>query len=144
MYRSTHSKHSLNEVNVKKCQEICTNFQELRFIYSHFRFNREFWKLEKERKKKRKKLSFRSSLLEVFYKNGVYKSFAKFTGKHLFQTEAALQNTHAKVQFQWICFVTLLKSHFRIGVLQWPCCIFSEHLFLRTPLDGCFWPESLF
>ena len=19
------------------------------------------------------------------------------------------------------------------------CCIFSEHLFLRTPLDGCFW-----
>ena len=35
--------------------------------------------------------------------------------------------------------VTLLKSHFGMGVLLYICCIFSEHLFLRTPLDGCLW-----
>ena len=34
--------------------------------------------------------------------------------------------------------VTLLKSHFGMGVLLQICCIFSEHIFLRTPLDGCF------
>ena len=33
----------------------------------------------------------------------------------------------------------LKKSHFGMGVLLWICCIFSEHLFLRVPLDGCFW-----
>ena len=32
----------------------------------------------------------------------------------------------------------LLNSHFDMGVLQYICCIFSEHPFLRTPLDGCF------
>ena len=37
------------------------------------------------------------------------------------------------------CFATLLKSHFGTGALPQICCIFSEHLFLRTPLDGCFW-----
>ena len=30
------------------------------------------------------------------------------------------------------------KTHFGIGVLLYICCIFSEHLFLRTPLEGCF------
>ena len=40
-----------------------------------------------------------------------------------------VENTHAKV---W------LKSHFAMGVLLWICCIFSEHLFVRTPLEGCF------
>ena len=30
-------------------------------------------------------------------------------------------------------------SYFGMGVLLYICCIFSEHLFLRTPLDGCFW-----
>ena len=25
-----------------------------------------------------------------------------------------------------------------MGVLLWICCIFSEHLFVRTPLEGCF------
>ena len=28
---------------------------------------------------------------------------------------------------------TLLKSHFGMSVLLYVCCIFSEHLFLRTP-----------
>ena len=25
-----------------------------------------------------------------------------------------------------------------MGVLQWNCCIYSEYLFSKTPLDGCF------
>ena len=34
------------------------------------------------------------------------------------------------------------KLHFGRGVLlyiKFAACIFSEHIFLRTPLDGCFW-----
>ena len=31
------------------------------------------------------------------------------------------------------------KLHFRMSVLLQICSIFSEHLFVRTPLDGCFW-----
>ena len=31
-----------------------------------------------------------------------------------------------------------LQSQFDMGILVWICCIFSEHLFLRIPLDGCF------
>ena len=33
---------------------------------------------------------------------------------------------------------TLLKLHFGMDVLLYICCIFSEHLFVRTPLKGCF------
>ena len=40
--------------------------------------------------KKEKKLSFRSSLPEMFYKKVVLKNFAKFTGKHLCQTGQSL------------------------------------------------------
>ena len=38
----------------------------------------------------------------------------------------------------------LLKLHFGIGFLLQICCIFSEHLFLRTPLEGCFWTNGGF
>ena len=41
------------------------------------------------------------------------------------------------------CKATLLKSHFGMGILLKICCIFSEHLFLRTPLDGCFWDSEV-
>ena len=34
--------------------------------------------------------------------------------------------------------LTLLKSHFDMGVLLQVCCTFSEHFFLITPLEGCF------
>ena len=44
--------------------------------------------------------------------------------------------THAQVRFQEICKATLLKLYFRMGVFQYICSIFSENLFLRTPLDG--------
>ena len=33
---------------------------------------------------------------------------------------------------------TLLKSHFGIGVLLQICCIFLEHLFIRTHMECCF------
>ena len=35
-------------------------------------------------------------------------------------------------------------SHFGMGVLLQICCIFSEHFFLETPLDGCFWRIQIF
>ena len=38
---------------------------------------------------------------------------------------------------------TLLKSHFGMGVLLQICCIFSEHLFLKTPMKGYFWKKQL-
>ena len=41
-----------------------------------------------------------------------------------------------------ICFATLLKSHCGTGVLQYICCIFSEHVFLRTSLEGFFWLDK--
>ena len=43
------------------------------------------------------------------------------------------------VSIKLLGIATLLKSHFGTGVLQYICWIFSEHLFLRTPLEGCFW-----
>ena len=36
-------------------------------------------------------------------------------------------------------FATLLKSHFGMDFLLQVYYIFSEHLFLGTPLSGCFW-----
>ena len=56
MQRSTHSKYSLIQVNVKKRQEICRNFQELRFTYSHFQFNWKFPKLDKKGKNEKKNI----------------------------------------------------------------------------------------
>ena len=40
------------------------------------------------------------------------------------------------VSIKLLCTATLLKSHFGTGVLQHICCIFSEHLFLRTHTSG--------
>ena len=36
------------------------------------------------------------------------------------------------------CFATVLKSHFGMGVLLYICCIFSEHLFIKITIKGCF------
>ena len=54
---------------------------------------------------------------------GVLKIWNKFVGEHSFQSE-------------------FNKLHFGMGVLlyiKFAACIFSEHIFLRTPMDGCFW-----
>ena len=37
--------------------------------------------------------------------------------------------------------VILFKSHFTMDIFLYIYCIFSKHLFLKTPLDGCFWRE---
>ena len=43
---------------------------------------------------------------------------------------------------QQICRRTsLLKPPFDMGVLLLICCIFSEHPFIRTPMEGCFWKD---
>ena len=44
------------------------------------------------------------------------------------------ENTHAEVW--WV--------KFSMSVLLQVCCIFSEYLFLRKPLDGCFWSSLFF
>ena len=65
----------------------------------------------------------RSSRPEVFLWKGVLIICSKFTGEHLC----------------WSAISIKLQSNFGMGVLLPICGIFSEHLFLRTPLDGCFW-----
>ena len=67
--------------------------------------------------------SFRSSHSEVFLRKGVLKICSKFTGEH--PCRSAISGSYP-------------KSHFGMGVLLKICCIFSEHLFFRTPLSGCF------
>ena len=38
-----------------------------------------------------------------------------------------------------VSFCKQSSRHFGMSVLPQIYCIFSEHIFLRTPLDGCFW-----
>ena len=47
----------------------------------------------------------------------------------------------------WSYKATVFQLHFGIGVFMWICCIYSEHFFLRTLLEGYFWTtfiDSLF
>ena len=44
------------------------------------------------------------------------------------------QSNRSAISIKLIC----KKSHFCMGVLLSICCIFSEHFFLRTTLEGCF------
>ena len=37
------------------------------------------------------------------------------------------------------CNFSKVALHFGIGILRYICCIFPEHVFLKIPLDGCFW-----
>ena len=69
----------------------------------------------------------RSSLPEVFLRKGALKICSKFTGEHPCRSVTSI-----KLLFN------LLKSHVDMGVFLQICCIFSEHLFLKRPLDGCF------
>ena len=55
----------------------------------------------------------RNSPPEVFLEKGVLKICSKFAKR-----------------FYW---------NFGMGVLLYFCCIFSEQLFLASPLEGCFW-----
>ena len=69
----------------------------------------------------------RRNLPEVFLVKAFLKICSKFIGEHLCRTAISIKLK-----------ATLLKLHFGMGVLQYIRCIFSEHLFIRTSLDGCF------
>ena len=56
---------------------------------------------------------FRSTYPGVFFRKGVLKICSKFTGEHPCRSVISLNRISARA--------------------------FSEHLFLRTPLEGCFW-----
>ena len=64
--------------------------------------------------------TYGSSHPEVFLEKRVLKICSKFTGEHPCRS------------------VTGEHPHFGMGVLLYICCIFSEQLFLGTPLGGCF------
>ena len=73
--------------NAKRSVETFKNYVS----YIHTFNLTDIFKTRERKGKKEKKLTFKSSVPELFYKNGVLKNFSKFTGKHLSQTEAALQ-----------------------------------------------------
>ena len=64
--------------------------------------------------------TFRSSRREVLLKEGVLKLCSIFTGEHTYRS---------------VISIKLLSNFIEILYI---CCIFSEHLFPRTPLDDCF------
>ena len=75
-----------------------------------------------------KNVLFRRSRLQVFLGKEVLKICSNFTGEYLCRSVISIN-----------CITTLSKSHFDMGALLQICCIFLEHLFARTPVDGCFW-----
>ena len=64
----------------------------------------------------------RNSHSEMFLEKSVVKICSKFTGEQPCQSAISIK----------------LQSNFGMGILLQVCCIFSEDLFLRTPLDGFF------
>ena len=44
----------------------------------------------------------------------------------------------SKCDFNKVALSTLLRSYFGMGILLYFYCIFSEHLFVSTPLEGYF------
>ena len=86
----------------------------------------------------------------MVFEKGVLKICCKFTGEHPCRSVISIklqrkkcsenmQQIYKKTPMPKCCRATLLKSHFGMGVLLQICCIFSKHLFLGTPLGGCFW-----
>ena len=69
---------------------------------------------------------------EVFPRKGVLKICSNFTGEH---------------QCRSVALIKLLCNFIEITLRHWCspaiCCISSEHLFLRTPLNGCYWIHVL-
>ena len=72
-------------------------------------------------------ISSRSCHHEVFLEKSVLKISNKFTGEHPWQ---------GVISIKLFCnFIEIAPPHWYSPV---NCCIFLEHLFLGTPLDGCF------
>ena len=76
---------------------------------------------------------FRSSHPEVFLGKGLLEICSKFTGEHLCQIAISIKLQSRAVAEQ------LFEIALRHGCSPVNLLIFSEHLFLRIPLDGCFW-----
>ena len=77
---------------------------------------------------------YRNSLSEVFLGKDVLKIW-------VFSCKFYKRKPVPKCDFNQVAkqlYATLLISHFGMGFLLYICCIFSEYLFLRTPLKGCF------
>ena len=68
----------------------------------------------------------RSSHPEIFLGKGALKICSKFTGEHPCQSVILLKSVSA----------TLLKSHFRMGVLLYISYKFSEHFFYKNISGG--------
>ena len=69
-------------------------------------------------------------------KNSVYR---KYTYGALCVVQSSMQQIYRRTPMSKCEFN---KFHFGIGVflyIQFVTCTFSKHIFLRTPLDGCFW-----
>ena len=64
----------------------------------------------------------RSSCPGVFLRKGVLWICSKFKGEHPCQSASSINRSSP-----WVFSCCIF------------CCIFSEHIFLRTLLDGCFW-----
>ena len=90
---------------------------EIKIVAYHFYF-KSYYKIE----------GSRSSSPEVFLGKGVLKICSKFTGEH---------PCRSVILINLLC--NLFKSHFSMGGLLKICCILSEHIFLWTPLERCFW-----
>ena len=85
----------------------------------------------------------RSRRREVFSGRGVLKIWSKFTGEYPYQSEISI-----KLQSSFI-EITPQRGCSAVNLLHILSYIFSEHLFMKTPLDGCFcrfhwWLWSIF
>ena len=71
---------------------------------------------------------FRSSRPEVFLGKSILKICSKFSGEHPCRGAISIKLLR-----------NFMKWHFGMGDFLYICCIFSEHLFQGTPLNGCIW-----
>ena len=75
----------------------------------------------------------KSSRQEVFLRKGVLKICSKFTGEH---------PCRSVISIKLLCNFMEITLRHGCSVVNW-LHIFWEHLFLKTPLDGCFWIKLL-
>ena len=75
-------------------------------------------------------LEGRSSGLQIFFKVGILRNFANFTGKNLW--------SHFLIKLQALTPTSLLKRASSAGVFLWILRNFLEHLFLQKISGGCF------
>ena len=75
--------------------------------------------------------AYRSSRPEVFLRKVVLKICSRFTGEHPCRSVISIKLQRNFVE------IALRHGCSPVNLLQ-----FSEHLFLKTPLDGCFWHIS--